>query len=119
MTDNQQAESVIDIDVALSYTAGDREMLVSIAELFLLEGPRQLRAVQASVEQGDPKKTCSAAHKLKGSIVIFGANAAATAVAQVELAAKANDAAQTNFAYEALDREIKRLFNAIEELCRD
>jgi HPt (histidine-containing phosphotransfer) domain-containing protein len=119
MTDNQQTESIIDIDVALTYTAGDRDMLVSIAELFLEEGKEQLRAVQTGVEEGDPVQTSNAAHKLKGSITIFGASAAAAAAVEVELAAKANDSMRINSACDALNREMKRLFGAIEKLCCD
>ena len=118
MTDNQLTEPIIDIDLALAYTAGDRVMLVSIAELFWEEGPRQLRAVQRGVEQGDPVQTSDAAHKLKGSIAIFGASAAAAAAVEVELAAKANDSTRINFACDALNQEMKRLLGAIEKLCR-
>jgi two-component system sensor histidine kinase/response regulator len=118
MTDNQQTESIIDMDLALTYTAGDRAMLVSIAELFLEEGKEQLRAVQRGVEEGDPVQTGDAAHKLKGSITIFGASAAAAAAVEVELAAKASDSTRINFACDALNQEMKRLLGAIEKLCR-
>ncbi len=117
MAENQQADPIIDLDVALTYTGGDHEMLVSIAELFLVEGPRQLRAVQTSVEQGDLAQTSSTAHTLKGSIVIFGASTAAAAAVEVELAAQANDATRVSVACDALTREMKRLVHAIEKLC--
>ncbi len=119
MTDNQSTESIIDLDVALTYTGGDRGMLVSIAQLFLEEGPRQLCAVQECSEAGNRTGTSDAAHKLKGSIVIFGASAAADAAVEVELAAKTNDQFRIDCACDALNREMQRLLKAIEKLCGD
>ena len=97
MTDDSSLERIIDVDLALTFTAGDREMLISISEVFLQEAPLQLQAVGSAVEQGDAVQAGKAAHTLKGSVNIFGAAAAAAAAGRVEGAAEAGRLAADPF----------------------
>jgi HPt (histidine-containing phosphotransfer) domain-containing protein len=117
--DNRKTESIIDTDVALTFTAGNRDMLISVAQLFLEEGPRQLQAVQSCIAAGDAAGTRKAAHTLKGSVVIFGANKAAAAADQVQHAATDEDLSRVPHAWNVLNREMERLFCEVQELCSD
>lgn len=119
MTEKRESESVIDVDEALMFTAGDRDMLISMAKLFLQEGPRQLQAVLAQIESGDAPGIRESAHKLKGSVVIFGARKAETAALELERAANDNELSRVPEAWGALNREMKRLLHDVEKLCSD
>ena len=118
MTDPTDHESIIDVDLALTYTAGDRDMLISIAELFLQEGPLQLQAVEHAVEQGDAAQAGKAAQTLKGSVNNFCSAAAVAAAGKMERAAAAGDWQEFSPAWQSLNREMERLFSEVEKLCR-
>lgn len=112
--------SVIDIDAALAYAAGDREMLLSVAQLFLEEeGPKQLAAIEACVRAGDGPGIRRAVHQLKGSVVIFGAEKAVAAAVDLESAAVQDDLTRAASAWNALSREMRTLFREVEKLCRE
>lgn len=119
MTEKRESESIIDMDEALVFTAGDRELLISMAKLFLEEGPRQLQAVLVRIEAGDAPGIRKSAHTLKGSVVIFGARKAEAAAIEVEHAATDNELSRVPEAWVALNREMKRLLHEVEKLCSD
>jgi HPt (histidine-containing phosphotransfer) domain-containing protein len=119
MTEQRKNAAVIDMDEALLCTAGDRDMLISMGQLFLEEGPRQLQAIHARIEAGDAGGIRDTAHTLKGSVVIFGARAVAAAALAVEQAATGSDLSGVPAAWDSLKGEMDRLLCAVEELCHE
>lgn len=117
MGEQPDSETVIDLDEALAFTAGDREMLIEMGGLFLQEGPRQLQDVHTAVEAADATAIREAAHTLKGSVVIFGAGNAEAAALAVQLAADDGDLSRVDEAYATLNREMERLMREVEKLC--
>ena len=117
MAEERTTESVIDMEEALLCTHGDRDMLISMGQLFLEEGPRQLQAIGEQIEAGDASGIRDTAHTLKGSVVIFGARSAAAAALAVEHAAADGELSQVPQAWETLNREMERLLHAVQELC--
>lgn len=116
MSEPHHSQAKIDIDQALTYAAGDHEMLISMAELFATEGPRQLSAIDAPIKAGDMNATARAAHQLKGSVVIFGAASAASAALQVEQMAAQRDADKLANAWDQLKNEIAALLSELQKL---
>lgn len=112
----EPVESILDVDAALKFTGGDRDYLVSIAELFMTEGPKQLQEVAVCVTADDAEGTRKAAHTLKGSVVIFGAKRTATAAQELEIAAT-SDWARVPKAWDNLNHEMDCLLQAVKELC--
>ena len=117
MSDGLHAKCIFDRDVALANTGGDHEMLSSIAELLLEEGPRQLHAVKQAVDADDQTAAKDAAHKLKGSVSIFGAEPCMAACVDVESAAAAGNPDRLNSAYNQLAVQLNRLCEAVGRLC--
>ena len=107
---------VIDMQIALQNTAGDREMLDQMAELFIDKGPKQLLAVETMIGRGDCEGIRVAAHTLKGSISIFGAASAELAAARIEQIGASSDLTDVGEAWESLAHEFRRLTEAIHEL---
>ena len=77
-----------------SYVVPDREALVS----------------------GDHVALALAAHTLKGSVVVFSAQAAGEAAQRLETISRQGDLAQAQEAYTALEKEIKSLKAKLEAL---
>ncbi|MCG6989967.1 MAG: Hpt domain-containing protein [Gemmatimonadetes bacterium] len=59
-------------DAAMTHVGDDPEVLRSIAEMFLEEGPKRLAKIGAAVQAGDAGGLESSAHSLKGSAAILG-----------------------------------------------
>ena len=119
MTEDRANESIINLEEALVVTAGDREMLISLGELFLEEGPKHLLAVREQMEASDAKGIRDAAHTLKGSVAIFGASRATAAAFAVEQAATQSDLSCVSDALTALDREMRLLLCEVDKLCHE
>ena len=66
--------------------AGDTELFVQIAEIFLGDVPAQLAALQAAEDSGDLASLRAAAHKIKGSVATFAAGDAHAAAKTLEQA---------------------------------
>ena len=116
MAKNSQRDRVIDVNAALAFTAGDRDMLNTLAELFLEEGPPQLRAIDVSIQAQDAVGIGKATHVLKGSIAIFAADQAIEAACELERAA-AHDASKIADAWRTLRHEMHRLLADAKRLC--
>ena len=93
--------------------AGDAELFVQIAEIFLDDVPQQLAALQAAQDSGDLVTLRAAAHKLKGSVATFAAKEALTAAKALEQACKDGDAARVATLVAAVQAETARLTTAL------
>ena len=112
-----ERDSAINMEEALAHAAGDPEMLASLARLFLEEGPKQLQDVANQLEQRDLPGVREAAHKLKGSLVIFAAEKAESAAKNLEALAEQGDDHGISDAWAELKREMMRLTKELEALC--
>jgi HPt (histidine-containing phosphotransfer) domain-containing protein len=81
---------VFDERHALSATGDDPELLREIVTLFLEDCPRMVAALERAP---DAAALCRAAHTLKGSVAVLGAQALAAAAREVEELARAGDPA--------------------------
>ncbi|NND97216.1 MAG: Hpt domain-containing protein [Pirellulaceae bacterium] len=116
MTETPETDSVINVQEALIYTAGDPEMLASMAELFLVEGPKQLQQIDTQVKAGNLEGIRKGAHSLKGSITIFAAREAVAAALELERVANEENAALIPDAWNALTIEVGRLLDDAQRL---
>lgn len=119
MSSSRESESVMNVSEALAYTAGDMQMLKSMAELLLEEGPVQMQAIESHVRSGDLEGIRKSAHTLKGSIVIFAARAALDAALRLEQVASSGQTAPIDDAWATLNREMNRLFESVKRLCEN
>jgi len=61
--------AVLDLSEALSRADGDRDLFLTLAELFLQESPKEAAAARAALARQDHAGLAAAAHKLKGSVM--------------------------------------------------
>ena len=66
-------------DDTLQRVDGDLDLLAEIAGLFLSDAPAMLADITAAVAAGDALEVSRTAHRLKGSLLTFGAPNAADA----------------------------------------
>jgi histidine phosphotransfer protein HptB len=61
--------TAIDLPEALIRVDGDRDLFLTLAEIFLKESPKEAAAVRTALQRQDGAGLAAAAHKLKGSVL--------------------------------------------------
>ena len=85
-----RAIEIFDEQAALSYTGGDRRLLMRTIAMFRSDCSAVLRRIKRAVAQQDGEALRMAAHALKGSIATVGAPAGREAAAALERMGRAN-----------------------------
>lgn len=98
-----------DWKAALEFVGGDRQLLHELVELFLQECPNWLRELRRTLAEEDTMALRRLAHKLKGALGSFGAQAASAAAGQVEMQGREGDRVGVAKAGRVLELEIERL----------
>jgi HPt (histidine-containing phosphotransfer) domain-containing protein len=114
----RQTESpeVFDRGQAMEATCGDKELLREIVGIFLEDFPSMMDALRKAVAKGDFEAARGAAHAVKGSVAVLGANALSAAAREAEDRARAGDKDGTRRAFVRVEEEAKRLAPVLEEL---
>src|SRR5262249_3792370 len=79
-------------DTALTFTGNNPERLLTLIRLFLDTTPETLSALADAVARKDCPRAATLAHKLRGTVGVFGDDDSASALAELEQAALGNDA---------------------------
>ena len=95
---------------------GDANLLAEMAAVLLGDFPNQLSAIRTALADRDSKALERAAHKLKGSVGIFGAKQAYEASLDLETMARRCDFAGADEAFGALEEALNRLRPVLETL---
>jgi two-component system sensor histidine kinase/response regulator len=72
---DEQGTPLVDWESALSSTAGDKLLLCELIDAYFIERPRLTRDLNEGLEQNDFARWHRAAHTLKSSMRLFGAQA--------------------------------------------
>jgi PAS domain S-box-containing protein len=91
---------------------GRREAVIEIIDLFLESTPLRLERLREMARDGDLAALLSLAHSLRGAALQLGAREVAALCAEVQAAARENQAAQLDPLFERLQAE----FRAVAEL---
>jgi CheY-like chemotaxis protein/HPt (histidine-containing phosphotransfer) domain-containing protein len=105
------------LNAALERAEGDRDLLRDLCELFVRESQVTLAAIGSAIATGDWKALERAAHTLKGSVAVFGADSAASAAKHLETIAHSAgepDLQRVDAAFTRLQDEIERLRTALD-----
>jgi HPt (histidine-containing phosphotransfer) domain-containing protein len=113
------AADVLDREAALSRMDGDGEILCSLVEIYFSEIGGMMDAVREAIKTGDPKQLEKAAHRLKGSVSIFGAGAATGTAFTLEITGRSGDLAAAAENLAQLEKQIDELKPALESFRRD
>lgn len=108
--------SIFDLSQAIDRVDGDREVFLELAQLFIDQAPQELMAIRNSLAQHSPQEAAMAAHKLKGSVLQFCATTPYECLACLEKRAKAGEFELARSMYDAVDRQVHSLVDALREL---
>ena len=102
-------------DAALERVGGDEAMLRDLVEMFFAECPKLMQQIHEHIAGADGPELRRAAHTLKGSAHVFGAEAAAAAAHRLEEIGREEAFADAEEALALLEDEVARLLPALRE----
>lgn len=105
----------VDWKVAQNLTGGDEELLEDLISLFPAESERHLGTVRQAVEQSDGALLTRAAHTLKSSARLFGADALAACALKIENLARSSELTEAAGHVDELENEVRRVVTALEQ----
>ena len=80
-----------DFAILIEHSGGDRELATQLLEMFVEVSPEQIAAVGNAVRCGDFAEIQSAAHKLRGSVALLGAENIVAQLRRIESCAESRD----------------------------
>ena len=113
---DSDGELQIDVEKALRYTAGDPDLLKSAAELAEVEATEQMGLIEHALQRSACEEISSAAHRLRGSIAIFGAQSVTDAVLRLEQTANSKQLGDVQQAWQTVKLDMQRFFNELRLL---
>ena len=102
-------------DAALERVGGDEAMLRDLAEMFFAECPKLMQQIRDHLAGADGPELRRAAHTLKGSAQVFGAEETAAAAHRLEEIGREEAFADAGEALALLEDEVARLLPALRE----
>ena len=100
-------------DAALERVGGDEAMLRDLAEMFFAECPKLIQQIHEHIAGADGPELRRAAHTLKGSAHVFGAEEVAEAAHRLEEIGREEAFADAEEALALLEDEVARLLPAL------
>ena len=111
-------KEILDRDKILERTGADEETLKEIVELFVTESAKLMERIRDAVTNEDASELQKAAHTLRGSIRIFGAERAAAAALRLETMGHDKNLANAEEAWQVLVKEMERLRPLLNDLSK-
>jgi signal transduction histidine kinase/CheY-like chemotaxis protein len=93
----------------LRTTGGNHKLVQSLTKSFLADAPKRLAAIRSALAAKDGAKLDTAAHALKGSVAIFGAQTAVTAARNLEAIGRSRNLNEADAQFRALEGAMKQL----------
>ena len=109
------ADVFFEWDAALERVGGDEAMLRDLAEMFFAECPKLMQQIRGHIAGADGPELRRAAHTLRGSAQVFGAEATAEAAHRLEEIGREEAFADAGEALALLEDEVARLLPALRE----
>ena len=107
------ADVFFEWDAALERVGGDEAMLRDLAEMFFAECPKLMQQIREHIAGADGPELRRAAHTLKGSAQVFGAEATAEAAHRLEEIGREEAFADAREALALLEDEVAQLLPAL------
>jgi CheY-like chemotaxis protein len=111
--DDTESEAVFDRAAFLERADGDAGALEEVAGLFIEDSPRILARVQEAIARQDGDALQAAAHWLKGSASVFGAECLMAVAQTMETKGAAGDFEDIHALCARLEKEVGRLKSAL------
>ncbi|QDT13899.1 Hpt domain-containing protein [Planctomycetes bacterium K23_9] len=104
----------IDLNEACEMFGGDRQLLRSIVEAFLMETPGMMKTIDGSLESGDAKAIVRAAHTMKSNFSNLCLHETAKQCRDVEDFAKQNNLTEIKSSLDALQVRLQTIVKQLE-----
>jgi len=111
-------ELTLDQDQILQQMGGNEETMKEVVTLFGEECPKLMQEMQTAITQQTPAALQRAAHTLKGSIQLFGADDIAALALRLETIARDENLADAQGAWMALNQGIQQLMPLLNDLIK-
>jgi CheY-like chemotaxis protein len=111
-------KEILDRNQILEQTGANEETLKEIVELFTAESAKLMKRIRDAITSEDASELQRAAHTLKGSIRIFGAERAAAAALRLETMGRNENLVDAEQAWQVLVKEIERLMPLLTDLAK-
>jgi signal transduction histidine kinase/CheY-like chemotaxis protein len=109
-------ESCLDWQGALRKLDGDHELLLELSEMFQSQSPALVLAIMEAIAGQQPAELRRAAHTLKGSAQVIGAQAAAAAALQLEHIGRDGRLEAADSAFRTLEIQLARLEAELQDI---
>ena len=103
------ATPAFDTTELLDRVGGDRQLLAELVEMFSEESPKTVAVLRRSLTDQDAPSLERAAHKLRGALGAFGAEAASQTALSLETLGRAGDLSGADAQLKALEGELGQL----------
>ena len=103
------ADGSLDRAAVLTLAGQDEEFVSEIIQTFLEEAPRQLGEIDRALADGDAPRLQRAAHKFKGTAMLFSARSTVEAARELEERCEASDLIGAQEEHRRLHEETARL----------
>ncbi|QDU39346.1 Aerobic respiration control sensor protein ArcB [Maioricimonas rarisocia] len=114
---DEATEQQVEADRLVARFADDPEFLLELGGLFADQCTDNLRLIREAVVTGDLPAVERAAHKIKGSLTVFGFEPASEAALSLELAARAGDVESMKKILPAFERECSSTTELLRQVC--
>jgi CheY-like chemotaxis protein len=109
-------QETIDRNQVLELTGGNAETLKEVVDLFAAECPKLMERISDAIAKEDPAELQRAAHALKGSVQVFGAQRTAAGALRLETMGRDGNLHGAQEVYLALAHQIERLMPMLTDL---
>jgi two-component system sensor histidine kinase/response regulator len=106
-----------DLHNTLARLDGNQQLLREIAVIFLDDVEKMTEAIRRAITAGDAQELEQAAHKLKGSVAIFGASDCIALARQLEDSGREGYLTEAGAVFEQLSAALDQLTDALRALC--
>ena len=110
---------VLDREAALARVDGDLGMLASLVEIMLTELTEMTNTLREALKAGNAQALEHAAHRLKGSVSIFGATLATETALQLEKIGRSGDLRDAARVWTVLEKQLQLMKPALLDLRRE
>jgi two-component system sensor histidine kinase/response regulator len=112
------AQLVVERKALLEYLGNDTQLLQEVIEIFLADCPGMLAAIRSAVTAHSPIDLMKAAHALKGSLGVFGAENAVATAQKLESMGRDGNIDGSVDALSILEREMLLVTSALDEIAK-
>jgi signal transduction histidine kinase/DNA-binding response OmpR family regulator/HPt (histidine-containing phosphotransfer) domain-containing protein len=109
----------VDIDEILERLGGNVGLLQSVVALFEEDCPRQMARIEDALRSGNTRELMSAAHTLKGSLLVLSADKASAAAQELERLGRQSQLEGTAEWFAILESEIDAVGKALQKSLKE